>query len=381
MAESTKTLVDYVRQQGNVSFVERELNMVDAAIFAQLSYLDYTVVPADLQPTLAVLNDAQLLDQMNQGIWMGELNKQLLKAIAQSARFKSISWHDAVNTNDPDIELQFAAITFEIGPDHYFVAYRGTQATLLDWKEDFNMTYLEAVPSQKLAARYLKQRVQAKPGHYYVGGHSKGGNLAVFALAHSDQQTQMAIQKVFNFDGPGFKETLPKAIISRVAKFVPESTVIGLLLETTQEFQIVKSTAIGINQHNLLTWELDGDQFVFGETLKWSALYLQRAIDAWLSEMSLADRQLILDAVYAIFKESDINQFKDFKQAVPTNTKMIVTQIQATDPEIRQQVTSSVGELLQALLTAGGHEKPKTAMPTLLKQLLQLRKNEEKLDK
>jgi hypothetical protein len=352
MRKMKDNLAEYVRREGNVPFARRSLNAVDAAIFTQLAYLDYSLVPNDMTPTLAALAKTELLPLMTRGIWMSEANDELLAALVQSVRFRDVHWQNAVNTSDPDAELQFAAITFELTPGEYFVAYRGTQATLLDWKEDFNMTYMDAVPSQKLAVRYLEHRMADFAGQYFIGGHSKGGNLAVYALMHSSRAMQAQVQLAFNFDGPGFKEPVPVHIAAKVRKFVPESTIIGLLLEPAHEYTIVQSNATGINQHNLLTWRVQRRHFAVAEKLKWSARYTQRAIDAWLQELPPASRQEVLDSLFAVLNASDIDDLNAIGDAFPETAKTVLAQVRATDPEVRKQWQAAFGDLMSALRVA-----------------------------
>lgn len=352
MRKSKDGLAEYVRREGNVPFSRRSLNAVDAAIFTQLAYLDYALVPLDVEPTLASLAQTDLLPLMTRGIWMSDLFDELLAELVKSVRFKDVRWQNAVNTADPDAELQFAALTFELTPDEYFVAYRGTQATLLDWKEDFNMTYMHTVPSQKLAVRYLQHRIASFPGKYFVGGHSKGGNLAVYALMRSGMETQRQVQLAFNFDGPGFKEPVPINVRQKVRKFVPESTIIGLLLEPEQDYRVVQSNAGGINQHNLLTWRVQRRHFAAAEKLRWTARYTQRAIDAWLAELTPAQRQEVLDSFYAVLASSDIDDLNAIGDAFPETAKTVLSQVRATDPAVRKQWESAFGDLLNAMRVA-----------------------------
>jgi hypothetical protein len=345
-------LTEYAKREGDVPFSRRSLNPIDAAIFTQLTYLDYGLVPADMTPTLATLGEANLLPLMTRGLWMQEANDDLLAALVASARFRDVHWASLVRIVNPDAELQFGAMTFELTPGEYFVAYCGTQATLLDWKEDFNMAFMQAVPSQKLAVRYLERRVAEFPGQYFVGGHSKGGNLAVYSMLHSKRSVQAQVQLVFNFDGPGLKETIPVHVSAKVRKFVPESTIIGLLLEPDRNFAIVQSNAGGINQHNLLTWRVQRRHFAAAPKLRWSARYTQRAVDAWLAELTPSARQEVLDSLFSVLTASDIDDLNAAGQAFPETAKTVLAQAQTVDPSVRKQWRSAFGDLLSALRIA-----------------------------
>ncbi len=352
MRRMKRNLTAYVEAECDVPFTRRSLNAVDAAIFAQLAYLDYSLVPDTLPQTLAAVAEAGLIPQMGRGIWMSDLNDRLVQALAVSVRFKDVTWRAVEHCADTARELRFAAITFILDRDEYLIAYRGTQAALVDWKEDFNMTYLQAVPSQELAADYLQRQVTAFPGKYYVAGHSKGGNLAVYAMMHNSLAVQGAVQLIYNFDGPGLKVSVPVNVQAKVRKFVPESTIIGLLLEPDAHYRIVQSNVSGISQHNLLTWRVQRRHFAPGSELRWSARYTQRAIDEWLRELDPEMRRDVLDSFYAVLAASDIDDLNALGQALPQTARTVVSQMRAADPTVRAQWQQALGDLMTAMRRA-----------------------------
>lgn len=352
MRNAKDNLTGYVLREGDVPFSRRGINPVDAAIFTQLAYLAYEMIPEKVEPTLAGLAQTDLVPLVTRGIWMRALTDELLQALIKSERFRNVRWQNAVNTVDEDVELQFGAVTFELTPGEYFVAYRGTQATLLDWKEDFNMTFLDVLPSQKLAVRYLEHRIAEFPGQYFLGGHSKGGNLAVYALMNSNRATADAVHLVFNFDGPGLKTPLPVRVQAKVRKFIPESSIVGLLMEPENKYQVVQSRNFGVNQHNLLMWRVHRRHFATAPKLRWPARYTQRAIDAWIAEFTPHECQSVLDSMYTVLSNSDINDLNAVGQELPGTAKSVITQIRETDPAVKKQWRRMTNEFIVALRRA-----------------------------
>ena len=163
---------------------------------------------------------------------------------------------------------QFAAMTFDLPDGSSYIAFRGTDATIVGWKEDFNMAFQYPVPSQAEAADYLNEAARHCRGKLYVGGHSKGGNLAVYAAANCRPDVSARLARVFSHDGPGFLEQALQSeafrqVLPKIEKTLPQSSMIGMLLEHQENYKIVKSSSISIWQHNPFSWEINGDDFSY----------------------------------------------------------------------------------------------------------------------
>ena len=157
----TRNMLDYVRTELD-TFDGRGFCTVDSLV---LSWLAYTRLPADdpaLAPALgwegvrlADLYRAEYFATYYAGMWGEEPGLDLLAAVAASPRFRDVRVMGYVDAIDPQAEKQFAAMTFRLTEDLSYVAFRGTDASLVGWKEDFNLAYRCPVPSQTEAARYL----------------------------------------------------------------------------------------------------------------------------------------------------------------------------------------------------------------------------------
>jgi len=184
------------------------------------------------------------------------------------------------------VEKQFCAVTIFLNEDTAYIAFRGTDVTLVGWKEDFNMAFKSPVPSQEEAVRYVAEVAENFKGKLLLGGHSKGGNLAVYVYAKLNRQLKDRIIKVYSHDGPGFKEnaidTLELESSQKIVeKTVPQSSVIGMLLESQEQYSIVKSNRTGLLQHDPFSWVIEGDHFIFVERLTKNAKYMDKSLHNW----------------------------------------------------------------------------------------------------
>jgi hypothetical protein len=252
--------------------------------------------------------------------------KQLLTAVAASPRFRDIKVMGYVSKLDKAQEKQFSAMTFRLAPRLSYIAFRGTDGTVVGWKEDFNMAFRSPIPSQEEAIRYLTQAGRHCPGQILVGGHSKGGNLAVYASAFCKESLQLRIQRVYSHDGPGFLPHVLQspgmaAILPRVEKTLPQSSVVGLLLEHQEALKIVKSRSVSVLQHDPFTWEVEKGSFVPLEQFTRDARHLDRTLTAWLQKMDHTQRERLVEALFGILESTDVRTLDqlraDWQKAIP----------------------------------------------------------------
>ncbi len=299
-------LFDYLLWRGDLRFSQVPPGDVDALIFSALSYLSFggslTERP-DIPLSLREVS-AEFLAQPNpEKHCRTKTDLELLKAASQTERFGSCLMLQYRSIFIPEEETQFAAVTFLLDNNSAFLSFRGTDHTLTGWKEDFNMSFQESVPAQRLAAKYAQEVFQRYPMPLYLGGHSKGGNLAVYAAAKSSPALRSRIVAVYNHDGPGFTDFVMKddayqEIVPRIHTVIPQSSVIGMLLEHRESYTVVKSKQIGLLQHDPYSWLLDGPDFVSVESVSDSSRFLDITIKTWLEGMSIEERNEIVDAVF-----------------------------------------------------------------------------------
>lgn len=344
-------IYDYLKWRGDLSMVIDPFNDIDALILSELVYVEFLdIVPSFLSDQSRALsevakdfflkNDDSVL--MKRFSFIKE-SINLLKVLSNSNRFKNIklsNYINELNYNDPK---QFAAITYQLEDNSIFVAFRGTDDTILGWKEDFLMTYKYPVQSQIQAANYLKEIIeqfyQSKRSlivnkHLFstffkrkslsmpiirVGGHSKGGNLAVFAASTIDDKHAQKIIQIYNYDGPGFpqemiEKTNYKIMAGKIKKFIPENSVFGIMLENLETVKIIKSNAKGLMQHNGFTWQIIGKDFSTVDQLSKESMALSDAFKSWLNKVDLKTRESAVNAIFIVLENANIKSVDDLSE-------------------------------------------------------------------
>jgi len=305
---------DYLLWRGDISFAVSPFNEIDALILCQILYLDFDgIVSADFKSGIALKDAAQKYAvrhlnsaQEDLGVFINSRSVQLLTDAGNSIRFGEIELRGFVNEIDVKIEKQFAAVTATIFPKKHCIVYRGTDDTLVGWKEDFNMTAYDPVPCQQASLAYLEKAQAYCRGKLYTAGHSKGGNLAVYAPAFCSAKTFKKIENIFCFDGPGFNsDTCERGDIgkafAKAACFVPRSSVVGVLLHHAPKLTVVHSCETnGIRQHDLFSWQLHGSAFALSEKRSDESLFTENTVKAWLKEVPKDSRAEFIDRLFEI---------------------------------------------------------------------------------
>ena len=348
------TVFDYLKWRGDLSFAQDPLNPVDGLIFCALSYIPFVGQAAETPNEPIALRDAAAdflsLDDYESRV-RAKNDAMMLRAAAETARFggcKMVLYRDQFA---PEEETQFAAMTFLLPDDTAFVAFRGTDRSLVGWKEDFNMAFQEAVPAQLLAQDYVREVAAEYVMPLRLGGHSKGGNLAVFAAARSTPDIQQRILEVYNNDGPGFTDYLMGdpgylAMVPRIKTYVPQSSVIGMLLEHEEAFTIVESRSVGIYQHNVYQWEIARGGFVELQQLSASSQLMDRALKDWVAAMPAEDRGRVINGLYAALSATQAETVRDVREHRKLAALKAVMDL---DPETRALTLQAARLLYQSL--------------------------------
>ena len=265
-------IFDYLAWRGDLSFGNAPLCPVDALIFSMLPYIRLEdFVPPSARDEPVRLADAASAYFANppKKVNPDVNHAKLLQLLAEAPRFAPLRLLAAQKEVDRESVMQFAAITVLLPGQNLFVAFEGTDDTLIGWQEDFRMSYECPVPAQLRARSYLRAVAAAHPlRRIFVGGHSKGGNLAMYAAVHSGPEVRYRIRAVYNNDGPGFcDDTLSSTeyaeMRERIHTYLPQSSIVGVLLEHDESYKIVKSEAKGLAQHDPYTWQIRGNDFEY----------------------------------------------------------------------------------------------------------------------
>lgn len=349
-------LFDYLEWRGDLTFSQAPFNPVDNLILSCLGYvvLDGLVSGFDCEEPATVEETARLFVQLPELVkkLRDHKDEKLLEKMGQSRRFGKLPLLYHVDLMDCAAEKQFAAITIALEDGSHYVAYRGTDLSVTGWKEDFNMTFRSGVPAQLEAVHYLQQVAQKTEGPLYVGGHSKGGNLAIYAAAFADDAVQQRIVAVYNNDGPGFLEdviahTGYQAVYARIQTFIPQTSLFGMMLEHAEPFTIIESSGHFILQHDPYSWNVLGPDFVYLEQVTASGRFLDATMRGWLAGLSVSQREQFVDALFDILHTGEAATLQDLARIWLTNTGDVWKTLRDVDDETAEMIRRTLRLLVQ----------------------------------
>ena len=331
---SVLAVTDYIHGMTNIvdytgsylyTFRQKGFNELDALALSYLSYFRFpsrfTALRSNEGMKLRDLNLAEHYEMYFSGTFDAKSSKELFRNMTSSPRYRDVTVKYVTEKLDEAREKQFAALCFELVPGTLAVSFRGTDASFTGWKEDFNMSFTFPVPSQKEAKKYL-EKVAGDSDRIYVMGHSKGGNLAVYAAMMAREDVKARIKRIYSLDGPGFPEEALKSrefrsILARLVKIVPQSSIIGLLLKNPDRLKIVKSSSLSLFQHDPYTWVVEENSFKEASKLSSEALKFNRKIDAALSTMESEERRMFVDTLFEIVCSTGAADTDDFFKHLP----------------------------------------------------------------
>lgn len=352
-------LTHYIAVYGYKTLQEVPLSAVDGLVFAAMSYIRFDgLVPGELQkaPTIHETAGALLsLPDRERLLRVRSLEAQeLLRAMAESKRFSSLRLTGYRDIRSPDLEMQFSAVTILLGGGNAFAAFRGTDGTLVGWKEDFNLSFEDTVPGQWAACHYLMDMASRVTGALWVGGHSKGGNLAVFSAACASRDILSRIPAVYNYDGPGFSKAVLQsagyqAILPLIKTYVPQSSVVGMLLGHEESYSVVLSSQKGLMQHDPYSWVIQKGDFVLLKEITEGSCLVDHTIKSWIYSLTPKEREAFVDTVYEILRSSGATRTGEL--LLPGNMLEIAGKFLAELVDINRE--NILGPLLLLVKAAG----------------------------
>ena len=279
-------------------------------------------------------------------------NRALYERMVQGKRFRNLELNYYVNVIEERWETQFSAVTFTLGDGSHYVAYRGTDETIVGWKEDFNMAFLTPVPGQAISVEYLNRVARRFGGPLYVGGHSKGGNLAVYSAMNCNPDIQDRILKIYSMDGPGFRpEVLRECdygkIADRVVKILPNSSLVGMIFESGMYFQVVKSKTFGLLQHDPYTWLVTGNHLVRADRLYERRQQMDNNLNQWILSLNEQQLRTFVDTLYQVITASQADNLIDFTAEWKKSMNGVIAALKEVDEETVEALKEIVGSLFE----------------------------------
>ncbi len=271
----------------------------------------------------------------------------MLTKAAASARYRDLKLSAYVNKIDHEKAEQFSAVVFSYKKKYHFIAFRGTDDSLAGWKEDFHMSFMQEVPAQRQAVEYAKKVMSRLWGKFFLGGHSKGGNLAVYAASHLPGRMRNRILGIYSNDGPGFQPQVIQSegyqdVHGRIHTLIPKSSVVGMLLEHSEDYKVVDSSGTGIMQHNAFSWMVQGAKFVDHPGLTETSLNFNEVVRAWLVQVPLEQRAEFVDAVFSVIQSTGARTVHDLSKEMRAAASGVITTYQHMDPQTRSHLKKAV---------------------------------------
>lgn len=353
-------LFDYLKWRGDLSFSVSTFNTIDALILCQLSYINFDdIIPQNTKETKTLNQVASefathkdFKTKSDLGLVINPKTIELLYAAAKSKRFGNILLCNYKDTYNPLIEEQFCAMTI-IFDDIVFVAFRGTDDTIIGWKEDFNLAFKDFVPAQQEAVEYLTNVIDDfRFKDIFVGGHSKGGNLAIYSAANIKSRFQKKVDAVFNFDGPGFlEETLLQQNFSetleKTTSVFPQGSIIGMLFKHQKEYSVVSSDGFFVMQHDPFTWKLDGPDFLRCQDLDRGSAFFHKIFNQWFVKLEKEKREEFVETLFDLLETTNAKTNSELTANWIKNSGKIMKAFSDLDPEIKKSTGSTIGEFFK----------------------------------
>lgn len=362
------TFFDYLDWYGDLDLSQVPFNEVDALILANLAYVDFAGVVGETPDSAITLAEAAPAYQRLRGklaiyatpSFTDPVVELLPQKLAAGRRFGQAKLERYRQRLDEESAEQFAALTVELGDGSRYVAFRGTDDTLVGWHENFCMSY-EVVPSQRRAAAYLDEVCANTTGPIHVGGHSKGGNLAVFAVAHAQDAARERVVDVWDMDGPGFAAKLIeperyKAIQHLVRLYVPRFDIVGQLLSRQEPTKIVASSAAGVLQHSATSWQVLGPSLVAADPqeLDPAALSYSKDFNDWFAGATDETRERVFDEFFSAAAKAHVATLTEFCSGNPRTLAALFAQIMKLEPTAQHYVFSLVETLTGSYIRERG---------------------------
>lgn len=352
-------LITYVQQYGAQTFEDKSLTDIDVLVLTEIAYLPFDeIVPKSFDITEAIsleqlgkeFETIKEKEHENNPFMITSERIELLEVVSKSQRYKEIKVFGFMNDIDDERTKQFAAVCYQWEEENRWIIFRGTDETLIGWKEDFMMTYSDLIPAQTDAIEYLKKQAETFSGTLNVSGHSKGGNLSLYASAMQEEAIQNRIEQIYCWDSPGVHRSILgtegyQRVVSKAKRYIPQDSIVGLMLESQVPYHIIESQGSGISQHSALMWNIEEDHFVELTELTKNSQLTDQTFKQWTEVVSDEDLKLFFDTFFDLIFEMGVETVNDVYYNFRMYMQKFFKKAYRMNPE-KREVLLRVGHLL-----------------------------------
>lgn len=382
-------LIDYLEKVENLTFDQEPLNILDKVCINEIGYLTYEkwLTASDLKKSIN-LHDFAEGKELNPdySFMVTKERVELAEAIVRSRRFASLSLSNYRSVLDKEVEKQFAAMIFSLSElDYHQLVFRGTDDSVIGWKEDFQLTYSREIPAHRSAMTFLEDHLPNLSGRITVSGHSKGGNLALYSAVQSSTALREKIAELLLLDSPGLMKSLLEKpsyqeLKARMTVIRPQDSVVGVMLYWDRPAQLVAAEGIGFAQHNALTWEVDlvANDFAYVDQPTELSQRLEETFQEWIETLPNQELKQVCDLVFDTILDSGIESLDDIGiQALPQIGQMLQEFGNLSDKQ-KKVLQDGFNQLLWIFWKSGNKKStlPKLELPDFIKKLSELRNHD-----
>lgn len=358
---SYKNCLDYLNTQGLLPFSLAPFCEIDSLILSVCAYADFDGILPGVEEggtqsfRAAVARLVTKPDWAHTGPVMAQRIPELVLKASQSPRFARLRLGCYESILEEDQPSQFAALTYFLPDGTCFLAFRGTDDTLVGWKESFTMAYHFPVPGHSHAASYFRRVAARHPGKLRLGGHSKGGNLAMWAAVQAEPLVRARVLRVYSHDGPGFTRDLTRthpyrSVADRITNYVPQASIVGTLLQPAGRFQVIQSHGTGIQgQHDPFTWEVIGTTFRYRARRSPIGRKSAKTIHRWLESMDPWELEAFVDILFSLLEAGDAKTLTDLTETPGDSSRAVIQAYRKLDRPTRKQIRRVLARLVVSL--------------------------------
>ena len=352
-------LITYVQQYEAQTFQEKSLTDIDILVLTEIAYLPFDEIVSSSFEEKAAISLNQLgkefetikeKEHKNNPFMITKERIQLLDVVSKSQRYKDIKVFGFMNDIDDEQTKQFAAVCYQWEEESRWIIFRGTDESLTGWKEDFMMTYSDLIPAQIDAIEYLRKQAELFSGRLNISGHSKGGNLSLYASAMQEEDIQHRIQQIYCWDAPGVHRSILNTegyqrVVSKAKRYIPQDSIVGLMLESQVPYHIIESQGSGISQHSALMWNIEDDHFVELTELTRNSQLTDQTFKQWTEVVSDEELKLFFDTFFELIFEMGVETVNDVYYNFRMYMRQFFEKAYQMDTE-KREILLRVGRLL-----------------------------------